>query len=77
MEANLELFATQFVWVCSCCKSRYDAFWRPTEKNKKAYRPPVTYLWTEDKPTWNYCPTCGAQFGKELPGGEAASELRI
>ena len=78
MDATLDLMATQAVWVCSNCHAKFDAFWRPVERGKQAsYFPPATYQWTSDKPTFNYCPECGACFRKEFSCDEETCELRI
>lgn len=69
MKASLDLTASLHGWVCSNCKQLYDAMWRPIA-NEKAWCPPATYSWPADKPTFNYCPNCGACFNKENPYGD-------
>lgn len=73
MSATLDLSVSMHGWVCSACHQLYDAMWRPTEK-EKAWRPPVTYMWPVDKPTFNFCPNCGASFKKDTE--EYAEEIR-
>ena len=75
MEATLDLAATLYGWKCSNCNQLYDAMWRPVTLDK-TWAPPATFLWTNDKPTFNFCPNCGAHFDKEKNCGEALCEIR-
>lgn len=70
MKASLDLTASLHGWQCSNCHQLFDAMWRPT-KPEKAWAPPVSSNWAADRPTFNYCCNCGAEFtGKEPSYGD-------
>ena len=69
MKASLDLTASLHGWMCSNCKQLFDAMWRPIPIDK-CWAPPIAYQWPADKPTFKYCPTCGAAFGEEPSYGD-------
>lgn len=75
MTATLDPMVTQYVWVCSNCKTRFHYSWRPLAENVRILPPNPAYQWTADRPTYRYCPMCGAKFVKESACGEETCEL--
>ena len=67
--SSLDMSASFHGWVCSNCHQLYDAMWKPIPIDK-AWAPPVQYMWVEDKPTFNFCSTCGERFEKEPDYGD-------
>lgn len=67
MGSELALNASMKCWECTNCHQLYNAIWRPV-KGDKVVEPPKAYNWAADKPTYRYCPMCGAEFKKEKNG---------
>lgn len=70
MTATLDPMVTQYVWVCSNCKARFNYMWRPTSEDEHSVPPSLAYQWTADRPVFRFCPMCGAEFRKEIICGE-------
>lgn len=76
MKAELAISATMCCWECTNCHQLFDAMWRPTTP-EKAWKPPVTYAWTADRPPYRFCPNCGISLMGDMECGEEICELRM
>ncbi len=61
---ELELDAGNQGWKCSGCGLMIDCIGRPIVGNPTWVVSTTSASWIENKPQWNFCPSCGKKVKK-------------